>query len=71
MIDRLLKYIETVDREKRERNITPTYTTALSASIALGISKEQVLTLAKVLQRANKIRIGDTISDSYFEIVRT
>lgn len=71
MIDTLLELIETEDRKKRERSIIPTFTTCLSVSQKLGISKDQVLVFAKVLQKKNKIRIGQTISDTYFEIVRT
>ena len=71
MIDTLLEFIETEDRKTRERSIIPTFTTCLSVSQRLGICEDQVLIFAKVLQRQNKIRIGQTISDTYFEIVRT
>lgn len=69
MTERLLCYITEQHERKTATNSVPTYTTAIEAANALGISRSRVVELAKRLEDSGKIRIGRTISDNYFQIV--
>ena len=68
MRETLLKFIENERERKMQQKIIPAHTTALQAALFLGVSRSKILQTAKELEVAERIRIGRTATDNYFEI---
>lgn len=67
--DSLLTLICNTKEVREKLNMQPTFTTRLGASISLGLSFKRIDAMANQLAIEGKIRIGDTISDKYYELI--
>lgn len=70
LADKLLAVISTTKETREVLNIVPTFTTRLQAALTLNVSRKQIDTIAKELEKEGRIRIGDTCNDKYYEIIR-
>lgn len=67
--DRLLKLIGETKRTRKELNIIPTHTMRTQVAISFGKSRKEIERAARSLEQKGLIRIGDTISDKYYELI--
>ena len=70
LADKLFALISTTKETREVLNIVPTFTTRLQAALTLNVSRKQIDTIAKELEKEGRIRIGDTCNDKYYEIIR-
>ena len=67
--DRLLTLIRTTKDTRELLNIVPTFTVRTQAAITFAVSRKQIDKAAKSLEEEGLIRIGDTMSDKYYELI--